>query len=180
MNVGIAKVWNDTVGSNDLVYIVGDFCWRNHRKWINELNGKKVLLIGSHDEMPLDALELFKADDPALSFDISVAEKVKTLAQFREVHHGLVRKICGQMMHLYHWPLATWQGKPHGSWCITGHCHGRMQGTRPGEIGMGLILDVGWDVFQRPIRFEEVMAEIKIKFDKGATRYEKAGEVDKD
>ena len=180
MNLAQVAVWNATVGNKDTVYIVGDAFWKNHRKWINELNGKKVLLIGSHDKMPLDALELFRVDDPALSFDQRIADAVKTLAQFREVHHGLVREICGQMMHLYHWPLATWQGKPHGSWCVVGHTHGRYRKAQPGEWSGGLILDVGWDVFGRPISFDELRAEMKTKFDLGATRYECHDEVDKE
>ena len=171
MNAAQVAVWNGIVGNKDTIYIIGDAFWKNHRRWINEMNGKKIMLIGSHDNMPLDALELFKPDWEPLGLEQKQMDAVKTLVQFREVHWSLVRKICGQWMHLYHWPGATWQGKPQGSMCLTGHCHGRMQGTRPGEVGMGLILDVGWDVFHRPIRFEEVMAEMKIKKEKMGDRY---------
>jgi hypothetical protein len=43
-----------------------------------------------------------------------------------------------------------------------------------------MILDVGWDVFKRPINFDELRAEMKVKFDKGATRYESKDEIDRD
>ena len=165
MNEGIAKSWNDTVGNKDTVYIVGDFAWTDHRKWINELNGKKIFIIGSHDKMPQDALDLFKADVPVDGGEDSIkqAEIIKTLVQFREVHWLLNRQVCGQWMTLCHWPMRTWQGKPHGSICLTGHCHHRLRETRPGQIGGGLILDVGWDGWHRPISFYEVMSEMKKK-----------------
>lgn len=180
MNAAQAAVWNATVGNKDTIYIIGDAFWKNHRKWINELNGKKIMLIGSHDDMPLDALELFKPDWEPLGLEQKQMDAVKTLVQFREVHHSLVRRICGQWMHLYHWPGATWQGKPHGSWFITGHTHGRYKKAQPGEIGGGLILDVGWDVFKRPLNFSELKAEMDKKIALGANKYESKDEIDRD
>ena len=165
MNAGLLKSWNEVVDPKDLVYIVGDFAWKDHRRWVNELNGKKVFLIGSHDKMPGDALDLFKAEVPVDGDIESVkqAEVLKTMVQFREVHWLLNREICGQWMTLCHWPMRTWQGKPHGSVCVVGHTHGRMRETRPGECGGGLILDVGWDIWHRPITFGEVMTEMRNK-----------------
>ena len=181
MNVGVAASWNGVVGKDDTVYIVGDFAWKNHRKWVNELNGKKVFLVGSHDKMPQDCLDLFKPDIVLDDGEVlRLADVVKTMVQFREVHWQLYRQICGQWMHLDHWPKRTWQGKPRDSWCLTGHTHGRMKVCQPGEIGGGLILDVGWDVWKRPISFGEVRAEMKRKYDMGATRYDAPTEVDRD
>ena len=59
MNAAIVSTWNGIVTNKDLVYIVGDFAWSRHRHWVNELNGRKVLIIGTHDKMPQDALDLF-------------------------------------------------------------------------------------------------------------------------
>ena len=39
--------WNNVVGQDDTVYILGDFCWDTEDRWIeilNQLNGKKVLI----------------------------------------------------------------------------------------------------------------------------------------
>lgn len=44
--------WNDVVGKDDTVYILGDFCWNTEERWIeilDQLNGKKVLIRGNHD-----------------------------------------------------------------------------------------------------------------------------------
>ena len=37
--------WNKRVSKNDRVYILGDFAYNNHRKYILALNGKKVLIV---------------------------------------------------------------------------------------------------------------------------------------
>lgn len=170
--------WNGVVGKKDFVYIIGDFAFQNHRKWINDLNGKKILIVGDHDDMPQDALDTFQSmewRDPdsigwkwlkesGIDCDNPV-EIAKSMRQFREVHGTLVRKICGQTMHLHHWPQRSWVKSTHGSWCICGHSHGRMKETQPGIAWGGLILDVGWDVFRRPINFDELKVEMDKKFE---------------
>ena len=43
--------WNSTVTNEDMVYILGDFCWLKEDKWIeilDELKGNKVLIIYSN------------------------------------------------------------------------------------------------------------------------------------
>lgn len=163
MNASIVAGWNAVVTNKDLVYIVGDFAWHRHRKWINELNGSKVLIIGTHDKMPQDVLDLFK---PTWTCDeVTMADVLKTRAQFREVHHKLVRVICGQMMTLNHEPMVSWHSSVHGAWMIHGHCHGRMRCSLSGEIGGGLIIDVGWDIWKNPIPFDIVKQEMSRKFD---------------
>jgi len=161
MNAHIASVWNATVSSGDLVYIIGDFAWRNHRKWVNELNGKKILIIGNHDKMPQDVLDLFKPD--WVCEDVTVRDAVKTLVQFREVHQQLDRVICGQRMTLNHYPMRSWSSSIHGTWCICGHAHGRCRESQPDMTMGGLILDVGWDVHKKPLRFDEVKAIMQKK-----------------
>lgn len=163
MDEAIAKTWNGTVGQKDTVYVVGDFAFKNHRKWINALNGKKILIVGNHDKMPQDDLDLFRTDWTC--DEVTLRDVLKTRVQFREVHQKLVRKICGQMMTLNHDPQRSWASSVHGAWMIHGHCHGRMRCSQPNNASGGLILDVGWDVFKRLLRFEEVAKEMKIKFD---------------
>lgn len=164
MNADIVSTWNGVVGSNDIVYVIGDFAWRNHRKWINELNGRKILIVGSHDQMPQDTLDLFQGELNEEKKRLAV-ELHLTRMQFREVHTLLDRRICGQRMTLCHCPMVSWNSSVHGAICLCGHSHGRCRESRPGEIGGGLILDVGWDIWHRPISFGEVMKEMKVKLD---------------
>ena len=161
MNEAMAAVWNGQVDSKDTVYIAGDFCWKNHRKWINALNGKKILIVGNHDKMPQDALDLFKPDWTCE--DVTVLDAIKTVRQFREVHQKLVRKIGGILVTINHSPEKSWFSAVHGAWMIHGHVHGRILGSLPGHGEDGMILDVGWDVWGRLVEFEEVKFEMRKK-----------------
>lgn len=53
MNCEMVKLWNEAVGEDDLVYIVGDFSFCNAETTnalLSSLNGKKVLVLGNHDQ----------------------------------------------------------------------------------------------------------------------------------
>lgn len=44
--------WNNAVANEDIVYVLGDFCWGKEKTWIkvlNQLKGNKVLIMGNHD-----------------------------------------------------------------------------------------------------------------------------------
>lgn len=44
--------WNNVVGDDDTVYLLGDFCWKAEDRWIeilDQLKGNKVLIRGNHD-----------------------------------------------------------------------------------------------------------------------------------
>jgi calcineurin-like phosphoesterase family protein len=51
MDTEIIKRWNDKVKSNDLVYHIGDFCFKGNtfKYYESKLNGKIVHIIGNHD-----------------------------------------------------------------------------------------------------------------------------------
>lgn len=53
MNCEMIRLWNETVGKDDLVYIVGDLSFGNvefTNQLLPVLNGKKVLVLGNHDQ----------------------------------------------------------------------------------------------------------------------------------
>jgi calcineurin-like phosphoesterase family protein len=53
MNSTIIKNWNGVISSNDTVFVLGDMFFKINKELIiqimNSLNGKKVLIIGNHD-----------------------------------------------------------------------------------------------------------------------------------
>lgn len=62
MNDQLTKLWNDTVGNGDLVYVLGDFTLARSldliRSLVNSLNGRKILIMGNHDtRKPKDYIE---------------------------------------------------------------------------------------------------------------------------
>lgn len=53
MNEKLVKYWNNVVGANDIVYVVGDFALCGKQKIIEigqRLNGRKRLILGNHDQ----------------------------------------------------------------------------------------------------------------------------------
>lgn len=56
----LVENWNKIVNKNDIVYILGDFAYKNHRDHILSLNGNKILIKGNHDKMSQDCYNLMK------------------------------------------------------------------------------------------------------------------------
>lgn len=53
MNSELINIWNSIVKKEDIVYHLGDFCLSNKEKTSNivkQLNGKKILIMGNHDQ----------------------------------------------------------------------------------------------------------------------------------
>lgn len=52
MDEDLIKRWNETVSNKDTVLVLGDVCFGNKeyaKSIINRLNGKKILIMGNHD-----------------------------------------------------------------------------------------------------------------------------------
>lgn len=54
MNEALITNWNQTISKLDVVYLLGDFCWKaktNGKEILDRLNGYKVLVMGNHDSI---------------------------------------------------------------------------------------------------------------------------------
>lgn len=54
MNQVIIKNWNQVIARDDIVYVLGDFCFGNKemlKEIVSQLNGRKVLILGNHDRL---------------------------------------------------------------------------------------------------------------------------------
>ena len=54
MDYTMIRLWNSRVSSDDDVFIVGDFCFKNDKTpdwYLRQLKGHKHLVIGNHDNM---------------------------------------------------------------------------------------------------------------------------------
>jgi calcineurin-like phosphoesterase family protein len=51
MDSVIINNWNSRVKIGDVVYHVGDFCFKTPEQYIGRLNGKITLIRGSHDKI---------------------------------------------------------------------------------------------------------------------------------
>lgn len=102
----LIELWNKKVSNKDLVYVVGDFAYRNTKpfEWyLKQLKGKKYLIIGNHDDKFLEAAAA-----------MSYFEGVDKMCHVRD--DG--RNIC-----VCHYPLAEWNGMYHGTYHVYGHIH---------------------------------------------------------
>lgn len=54
MNEVLIKNWNSVINQDDIVYVLGDFCFGNKTRIseiVNLLNGRKILVLGNHDRL---------------------------------------------------------------------------------------------------------------------------------
>lgn len=134
MNDQLIERWNKVVTKRDRVKILGDFAWDRHGFFLNVLNGKKELVIGSHDKMAKVHLDCFS--------------KVSMIDIF---NFGGKTFVCS------HCCMRVWELSHYGSVHLFGHSHGRLK-------TYNLSFDVGvdaWGSDYAPIPMEEVMARVK-------------------
>ena len=111
MNEQFIARWNDTVASDDTVFILGDVAFMNATDataLLSQLKGKKILIKGNHDRKLLEH-DGFRAC-------------------FAEVHSDWVGSINGTYIHMYHFPLREWDRMHRGAVHFHGHVHGNETG----------------------------------------------------
>jgi calcineurin-like phosphoesterase family protein len=112
--------WNEDVGPNDIVYILGDFSFANGPKTLailKRLNGIKRLIKGNH--------EYWITPETEAQFD-----------WIKEYHE---MKFDGEKVIMFHYPIKEWNHMHHGAFHLFGHVHGEDM-----EIA-GRAMDVGID-----------------------------------
>ncbi len=140
MNEGLIRNWNERVKPGDLVFHVGDFCFRsaglNRAKTFTErLNGNIVFIEGNHDNN----------------------NGVKTPIQ------SMTLKIWHKRIFLTHNP--RW-AKSSYKINLTGHVHEKWKFR---ALGKGsVMINVGTDVWKyRPVKFGEILKEYHMWVNKG-------------
>lgn len=110
MDEALINNWNAVVGTNDIVFHLGDFAFASNSRWkeiINSLNGHIYLIAGNHDETRYPGHQ---------TFDL-----------FEGVTTQLALKIDGQSVYLNHCPFlcygGTYRSPEHCVWQLYGHVH---------------------------------------------------------
>jgi calcineurin-like phosphoesterase family protein len=140
MDEDIIRRWNEVVRPNDDVWHLGDvtLARSEHRQRVlqslGRLNGRKRLLIGNHDPQWVIRADVWY-DPPK--------------------HYNYLRQ-HGLRINLMHYPMGTWNKRRAGAWMLHGHCHGARLTSLPTGGEHGRILDVGYEVFGRPMELEEI------------------------
>lgn len=153
MSEGIIDIWNKYVKPDDIVYHLGDYAFKAFskkdeiREITSRLNGFKILVLGNHD---------YKEVAPYFGLDLIVPSAYIRLKgiDFKLTHYPYVdgmtandkvsRPECFTNLEYNKktkeaYPLIN--GHVHDEWAVKAKC-----------------LNVGWDIWKRPISEEEIIA----------------------
>lgn len=142
MNKTMIRQWNESVQSEDTVYILGDVAFTNPdaaAQILNSLNGTKILIEGNHDS--------------------KLVKNVHFRNCFQEIHKYL-RLVYNkqQLIIMFHYPIWEWDQMHRGSVHFHGHLHGGDNGM-PGSRA----IDVGFDSTGKVVSLIEDMIAIANK-----------------
>lgn len=99
--------WNETVGLDDDIYILGDFSWYNSSTTVEilkSLNGIKHLIVGNHDG------RILKNPD--------VQKQFVEITPYKEIRYDDANQIV-----LCHYPMVTFKNHYRGWFHFYGHVH---------------------------------------------------------
>lgn len=140
MNRTVVQQWNEAVkaaGPGSVVFCLGDLSFHNNsasRELIAGMGGDtKYLIRGNHDsKLPAGW---------SAGYDGFVDLEIK------EPSSGRVLLITAS-----HYPMAAWKESHYGTWCLHGHCHGRLQVECEGRFDVGVETSIE-RVLPRPLPF---------------------------
>jgi calcineurin-like phosphoesterase family protein len=103
----VKEIFNKWVQKKDTVFILGDLSLDKRaeaERFIDRLNGNKFLILGNHDNN-IDTSTRFS--------------QITGIKDFKFKRGQVQIEIA-----LAHYPMASWNKKPHGAWHLYGHVHG--------------------------------------------------------
>ena len=113
MGRGLIQNWNNTVGDNDIVFVLGDTFWFNGsheiKKVLSQLKGKDIYILpGNHDDFE----HYYRVDDMRIHLcaDVVTCWITEECKPKREVY-------------LQHCPASTWPHRENGAYHFFGHIH---------------------------------------------------------
>ena len=130
MNETMVANWNATIGMDDTVFHLGDFCLGGAAEWtrlLDRLNGNIYLILGNHDLKNIRQGFLGRFEHVAMQMRIEIGK----------------RKI-----YLCHYPFLCFEGGYKDVWQLFGHVHtrkintgidaGRLQYLYPTQYDVGV------------------------------------------
>ena len=140
--------WNSVVKNGDLVYILGDFSYKNGigtNEYLQKMNGDKVLIRGNHDHIFLDDKK----------FDRTL---LKEIYDYKEL------KYKKNMIILFHYPIMVWNKQHKGTIHLYGHIHSNKTTSHPAKYSVENSYNVGVDVNNyKPVRLDDFLENNRIR-----------------
>lgn len=151
---GLISNWNSIVGTDDIVFHLGDFAFAHPKEWrniISKLNGHIYLIVGNHDETRYPGHDVFE--------------------MFEGVSNQMYITIDNKHIYLNHYPFlcygGTYRNPKDCVWQLFGHVHTKATGRKGKDderlnICFPFQYDVGVDNNNyKPISWEEVKSKIE-------------------
>lgn len=134
MDAGLIDNWNQVVGRNDEVYVLGDFCFKGATKaiqYLEKLNGYIHLIRGNHDHF------MSQQSFVAWEFSPENCGRVQSKGWYKHFKDGECEVI------LCHFPIMIWDGvRDRGSIHLYGHTHSRPEEQHPHPNAFNVGVDV--------------------------------------
>ena len=152
MNESLIERFNETVGTSDTVYILGDLVMGRDLSCVERLNGRKFLLMGNHDRLPPEAYEAIGVE---VIRENGVKAKEFQYEGFRIVHSPalIMREVFPAIRDMPDgYQVAQRMGILNGISppCVCGHVHNIFR-------KLGNFVNVSVDVWDyRPVLWEAV------------------------
>jgi len=142
MDQTLIRNWNDRVGEEDEVYILGDVTMKG-AAWaedvLGQLRGRKYLVRGNHDRF---------AGQQGFN---------QTLFQWIKDYHEMA--YAGQRFILFHYPILEWNHYFRKAYHLHGHQHNGADYNAANRASGLLRYDVGVDANDfAPVSIEQIMA----------------------
>ena len=158
MNETLIANWNKVVGTNDIVFHLGDFCLGDSAKWnrlLDRLNGEIYLILGNHD---------------LKNFRKSYAERFKSVAMQMNI------EVDNQKICLNHYQFLCYDGSYDGVWQLFGHVHNNRNHTGNDTARLKMLFPTQYDVGVDNNDFTPVsFAQVKEVIEKQIEQSKKGG-----
>jgi len=105
MNESLIGNWNGLVRTDDTTVIAGDLGFGDMRPILQRLNGKKILVIGSHDKRTVE----------------ECSDMFESIERLLDLH------IYNQHVVVCHYAMRRWPRSHYGSWHMYAHSHGELE-----------------------------------------------------
>lgn len=158
MDQGLINNWNSVVKENDLVFILGDFCFRKKLYWIevlSKLKGLKYLILGNHDDPKNIPYQCFVDVKDMLYLNIYKQTVTSTESEYDMYDH----------LFLCHYPILSFPGMFRDTYQLYGHVHTRENNTGSDKDLLQYLIksyDVGVDNNNyTPISYRDVMEKLQ-------------------
>lgn len=157
MDAGLIGNWNQVVGRNDEVYVLGDFCFKGASKviqYLENLNGTIHLIRGNHDHFIRQQ-----------TFELYVARQLNALCHSGKcvpciINEGWYKHMVDgeHEVVLSHFPILYWDGMDdRKSIHLYGHMHSRPSMQHPHHDAFNVGVDVN---NYRPVTLQQLLSRV--------------------